>query len=1208
MNSPHRLASPSGLSIELNTNGSIRRMDHGDIMLNLFLGNEADGGPANIHLRRLGDQVETIPLLGPGSPASYHTDEHSLFAGGKWGAIAFRLRLVLAESATAWFWHVELENTGDSAVTCDLLHTQDIALAHYGAIRLNEFYVSQYVDHTPLEHPKRGCAVASRQNQSMGGRCPWTVIGSLSRGVAYATDALQVHGLATRAGGKPVALASGLPGKRLQHEHSMVSIQDAPIALAPGAKARTGFFGWFEADKPTATTAGDAKQIDAALALPEAVPPAWPAATEGSPPAGSLFTTAPLLESLPLDETAIASLFGGAFRHVERSAAEPQPGSAAVSAAACGPRQDLACIRGFDPGKAAAGGTPALRNASAVGERDGQQQPVGGELLSFFRGERSHVVLKTKELQVLRPHGHLLRSGGSLVPDESALTSTAWMNGVFHSLVTQGHVSINRFLSTCHTYLGLFRSHGQRVFVELDGAWHLLDVPSAFEMAPDSCRWIYRHRAGVIEVVSAAPEDQHELRLSVSVREGPPARFLISHHVALNGDDGSPAIPVRWERDGNGIFVRAIPDSDVGRRFPDGGFLITPAGETRIEKTGADELLFADGASRNQPFLCFVTAPARTAGLVIAGRLVEPTARGENSPSGSRIESLNEAGIPKHQDSSGRPVSRPCQDHGEGFWNSIGAALQIGAPGTSPLAAAAGRAAEIVPWFIHNALVHYLSPRGLEQYSGGGWGTRDVCQGPVELLLALGRFEPIRDLLCRVFRQQNADGDWPQWFMFFDRERNIRPGDSHGDIVYWPVLALAQYFSATGDAGLLEETLPFFHADGDAAAEKATVWRHVERALDLIQRRVIAGTRLAAYGHGDWNDSLQPAKPDMRERLCSSWTVTLSHQTLVGLAEALRRLGHTDRAAALQAMAATILDEFRRVLIVDDVLAGLVYFHEGGKTDHLLHPRDRITGLSYSVLPMIHAVINDMFTPKQAAAHLGLIRKHLLGPDGARLFDRPMAYHGGPQKYFQRAESASFFGREIGIMYTHAHLRYCEALARFGDADGFFQALSQINPIGIRELVPSATRRQANCYYSSSDAAFSDRYEAFEDYDKVKRGEIALEGGWRVYSSGAGIGVRLILQCFLGLRQEKSALIVDPVIPVTLDGLKATMQLAGRPVEVIYRTKGNGCGPVAVRLNGVELPFVRENNPYRPGGARIAMDVLAAGLRGTADQLVVELD
>ena len=44
---------------------------------------------------------------------------------------------------------------------------------------------------------------------------------------------------------------------------------------------------------------------------------------------------------------------------------------------------------------------------------------------------------------------------------------------------------------------------------------------------------------------------------------------------------------------------------------------------------------------------------------------------------------------------------------------------------------------EWLPWLQNNALVHYLAPRGLEQYSGGGWGTRDVCQGPVGLLTAL---------------------------------------------------------------------------------------------------------------------------------------------------------------------------------------------------------------------------------------------------------------------------------------------------------------------------------------------------------------------------------------------------------------------------------------------------------------------------------------
>jgi cellobiose phosphorylase len=370
---------------------------------------------------------------------------------------------------------------------------------------------------------------------------------------------------------------------------------------------------------------------------------------------------------------------------------------------------------------------------------------------------------------------------------------------------------------------------------------------------------------------------------------------------------------------------------------------------------------------------------------------------------------------------------------------------------------------------------------------------------------------------------------------------------------------------------------------------------------------VIAGTSLAAYGHGDWNDSLQPAKPDMRDHLCSAWTVTLNYQTFVALATAFRQLGLSDQADDLDTRATAILAEFQSILMADGVLAGLAYFHEGGRTDLLLHPQDHTTGLSYSLLPMIHAIINDMFSKPQAEAHLALIRKHLLGPDGAHLFDRPMAYRGGIQQNFQRAESASFFGREIGIMYTHAHLRYCEALARYGETDGFFRALCQLNPIGLRELVPTATLRQANCYYSSSDPAFADRYEAFDDYAKVGRGEVALEGGWRVYSSGAGIGVRLIMQCFLGIRQEQSALILDPVIPAALDGLQVTLQLAGHLISITYQITGKGHGPTEINLNGHPLEFIREANLYRTGAARIQMDQVVSQMTNDTNHLSIRL-
>ena len=279
-------------------------------------------------------------------------------------------------------------------------------------------------------------------------------------------------------------------------------------------------------------------------------------------------------------------------------------------------------------------------------------------------------------------------------------------------------------------------------------------------------------------------------------------------------------------------------------------------------------------------------------------------------------------------------------------------------------------------------------------------------------------------------------------------------GDSHGDIVFWPLLALAQYLLASEDAAFLEQTLPFFHPEGEIQAEQATVWEHVERALQVIGARVIAGTRLAAYGHGDWNDSLQPVDPSFREHLCSAWTVTLHYQMLTTLAQALRRLGREPQAVRLEQWAEEVRADFQRWLVVEGTLAGFAHFGEADAVAYLLHPKDRTTGLSYSLLPMIHAILSGLFSPEQARHHLGLIEQHLLGPDGARLFDRPLAYHGGLQRFFQRAESSSFFGREIGLMYTHAHLRYAEALWQYGDADGFFRALCQAVPIAPRHAGP----------------------------------------------------------------------------------------------------------------------------------------------------------
>ena len=75
-------------------------------------------------------------------------------------------------------------------------------------------------------------------------------------------------------------------------------------------------------------------------------------------------------------------------------------------------------------------------------------------------------------------------------------------------MVTQGHVSINRFLSTTHGYLGLFRSHGQRLFVDTGEGWRLLGMPSLLAEHLRTAPRIYSHlrttgerREPVIEIL-----------------------------------------------------------------------------------------------------------------------------------------------------------------------------------------------------------------------------------------------------------------------------------------------------------------------------------------------------------------------------------------------------------------------------------------------------------------------------------------------------------------------------------------------------------------------------------------------------------------------------------------------------------------------------------------------------------------------------------
>ncbi len=765
------------------------------------------------------------------------------------------------------------------------------------------------------------------------------------------------------------------------------------------------------------------------------------------------------------------------------------------------------------------------RAISARYRRRAHVERRGDETLSFFTpggGHSRHVVLRDKERIVARRHGAMLRSGAEMLPTEDALCATAWMHGIFAAQLTIGNTTFHKLFSVSRDPYNIVRGNGLRILVDLGDGWRLLAVPSAFEMGLCDGRWIYRFGKRTIIVTARVSSREPALQWRVDA-EGGKCRILVFGHLALGEHEYASRGRVEIDAYGKQFVFRPDPDDLWGKRYPRASYRLVTSTPKEVEAIGGDELLYLDGRRRGGGYAVIRTRPTRSLVFAVVGSLND--------------ERQAAALAVKYADGVDDGVLSAQSTRA---WRRISRGVRLQNAGAEAKAVDA-----ILPWFVHDAMMHLTAPHGLEQYSVAAWGTRDVCQGPLELLLALEHDGSAKAILRVVFAQQyEKRGDWPQWFML-EPYSAIQDKAAHGDIVVWPLKALCDYVEATGDFGFLDEPIVWRRDDDFQTTTHAEpVAAHVAKLVATVRERFIPGTHLVRYGNGDWNDSLQPVDPAKRDWMTSSWTVALLYQQLRRYADVLRAAGRAGAAREHDALAAAMKKDFTRWLVRDGVVAGYAEFSpDGGPPELLLHPSDRTTGVSFSLIALTQAILGGMLTAAQANRHANLIAKHLLLPDGAHLMDKPLAYHGGAETIFRRGESAAFFGREIGLMYVHAHLRYAEALSALGDRQGLWDALMVANPIAVAERVNHASLRQRNAYFSSSDAAFRDRYEAYAEWDRAKAGEVAVDGGWRIFSSGPGIYVALVVQHALGARRRFGKRFGKPNLPAA----QKRLRLAGVP-------------------------------------------------------------
>lgn len=821
----------------------------------------------------------------------------------------------------------------------------------------------------------------------------------------------------------------------------------------------------------------------------------------------------------------------------------------------------------FDNAELSSGRAPTANELRDLFGKDWQHvESTGDRIDSFFLADATHIVTRSKLDAVARPHGQIYRAGTGNSPDDELLSLATYAHGQFGAQVTVGNSSLAKFLSPMRDPLNVMRSGGLRIFIADDPSnWRQLGVPSVFAMRLDGCRWVYLLDNDTIEIDLALDAGEPVARYSLSSRRA--IRWLVCGEVACDGAEFDQPARASFDADAGTISLRPARSTLIARKQPGISLEIAVDSPPLIDRIGGDEVLFDRSSSRGLPYAVVRTKPTSKFDFAFRGTLGTTPAESRNAAS----HRADLVGVTQFESAS--------SPHADLLNTSLA-------------------------WLAHDARIHMSVTRGLEQYNGGAWGVRDVCQGPVEFLLAFDRPADVAAILRRVFSHQyRRRGDWPQWFML-EPYQMIQSPHCHGDVVIWPVKALCDYLEFTDDAAILDEQLPYANDETFEVGEPAeALIEHVDRAIDRMTAAFLPDTHLPRFGDGDWDDSLQPADATLRDRMVSSWTTALMFQTLERYAGALERFGQTKRAAKLRRITAGIRDDFNRHLVIDGVVAGFVVFENDSprRRDVMLHPLDSRTGLHHRLIPMTRSILAGLFTPPQAKHHLELIRQHLLAPDGARLMDRPTRYAGGVETIFRRSESAAFFGREIGLQYVHAHLRYAEALAKLGEREALWQALRVVNPVCVTDAVPNARPRQRNAYFSSSDAEFLDRADAIERYGELRDGRVGVTGGWRVYSSGPGIYANLVTRHLLGLRWHYDKFVIDPILPAELSGLVCTISLGGKATRVRFEPGATG----AVKVNGRSIATEAFTTPYRRNGVAVDRAAFLKSLDKPANEISI---